>query len=123
MEGARGGKEVGREGERREGREGGRRKVGVRELEGRKLGGGRREEVRREGGGEARGRTKVGVRELEGRKQGGWSKGGGRKGVVEGVGMREGWRWRMEERMREGDGGTKRGKGEKREPERSRVTS
>ena len=26
-----------------------------------------------------------------------WSKGGGRKGVVEGVGMREGWRWRMEE--------------------------
>ena len=32
------------------------------------------------------------------------SKGGGRKGVVEGVGMREGGmeRWRMEERMREG---------------------
>ena len=34
------------------------------------------------------------------------SKGGGRKGVVEGVGVREGgmegWRWRMEERMREG---------------------
>ena len=34
------------------------------------------------------------------------SKGGGRKGVVEGVGMRERgmevWRWRMEERMREG---------------------
>ena len=34
------------------------------------------------------------------------SKGGGRKGLVEGVGMRkggmEGWRWRMEERMREG---------------------
>ena len=75
MEGARGGKEVGREGERKEGREGGRRKVGVRELEGWKLGGGRREEVRREGGGEARGRTKVGVRELEGRKLGGWSKG------------------------------------------------
>ena len=53
------------------------------------------------------------------------SKGGGRKGVVEGVGMRkggmEGWRWRMEERMREG--GTKRGKEERREPERSRVTS
>ena len=53
------------------------------------------------------------------------SKGGGRKGVVEGVGMRkggmEGWRWRMEERMR--DGGTKRGKEERREPERSRVTS
>ena len=72
MEGARGGKEVGREGERKEGR---RRKVGVRELEGRKLGGERREEVRREGGGEARGRTKVGVRELEGRKQGGWRKG------------------------------------------------
>ena len=41
--------------------------------------------MRREGGGEARGRTKVGVRELEGRKLG-----GGRKGVVEGVGMREG---------------------------------
>ena len=123
MEGARGGEEVGREGERKEGREGGRGKVGVRELEGRKLGGGRREEVRREGGGEARGRTKVGVRELEGRKLGGWSKGGGRKGVVEGVGMREGgmegWRWRM----REGDGGTKRGKEERREPERSRVTS
>ena len=55
------------------------------------------------------------------------SKGGGRKGVVEGVGMREGgmegWRWRMEERMREGDGGTKSGKEERREPERSRVTS
>ena len=31
--------------------------------------------------------------------------------------------WRMEERMREGDGGTKRGKEERREPERSRVTS
>ena len=49
------------------------------------------------------------------------SEGGGRKGVVEGVGMREGgmegWRWRMEERMREGDGGTKRGKEERREPE------
>ena len=34
------------------------------------------------------------------------SKGGGRKVVVEGVGMREGgmegWRWGMEERMREG---------------------
>ena len=29
----------------------------------------------------------------------------------------------MEERMREGDGGTKRGKEERREPERSRVTS
>ena len=33
-------------------------------------------------------------------------KGGGRKGVVEGVGMREGgregWRWIMEEIMREG---------------------
>ena len=47
------------------------------------------------------------------------SKGGGRKGVVEGVGMREGGmeggRWRMEERMREG--------GRRREPERSRVTS
>ena len=37
-----GGKEVGREGERKEGREGGRRKIGVRELEGRKLGGGRK---------------------------------------------------------------------------------
>ena len=39
------------------------------------------EEVRREGGGEAR--TKVGVRELEGRKLGGWRKGvreeGGRR--------------------------------------------
>ena len=46
--------------------------------------------MRREGGGEARGRTKVGVRELEGRKLGGWSKGGGRKGVVERVGTREG---------------------------------
>ena len=43
MEGARGGKEVGREGER---------KVGVRELEGRKLGGGseEREEGRQEEG-------------------------------------------------------------------------
>ena len=34
------------------------------------------------------------------------SKGGGRKGVVEGAGMREGgmegWRWKMEERMRDG---------------------
>ena len=29
----------------------------------------------------------------------------------------------MEERMREGDGGTTRGKEERREPERSRVTS
>ena len=33
------------------------------------------------------------------------SKGGGRKGVVGGVGMREGWRWRMEERMRVGTEG------------------
>ena len=40
--------------------------------------------MRRERGGEARGKTKVGVRELEG------SKGGGKRGVVEGVGMREG---------------------------------
>ena len=51
------------------GREGWRRKV--RELEGRKVGGGRRERGRREGGGEAGGRTKVGVREVEGRKGGG----------------------------------------------------
>ena len=36
MEGARGGMEVGREGDRKEEREGGWRKVGVRELEGRK---------------------------------------------------------------------------------------
>ena len=49
-----------------EGREGGRRKVGVRELEGRKVGGG---EGRREGGGS--GRINVGVRELEERKLGG----------------------------------------------------
>ena len=38
-------------GHREGGREGDRRKVGVRELEGRKVGGGRREEGRREGGG------------------------------------------------------------------------
>ena len=38
------------------GREGRRRKVGVRELEGRKVGGGRREEGRREGGGREEGR-------------------------------------------------------------------
>ena len=42
MEGARGGNEVGREGERKEGREGGQRKVGVKELEGRKLEGWRK---------------------------------------------------------------------------------
>ena len=37
------------------------------------MGGGTREEGRREGAGEAGGRTKVGVRELEGRKLGrGW---------------------------------------------------
>ena len=54
------------------GREGGMRKVGVRVLEGRKVGGCRRKEGRREGGGiEAGGRTKVGVRGLEGRKLGG----------------------------------------------------
>ena len=51
---------------------GGMRKVGVRVLEGRKVGGCRRKEGRREGGGrEAGGRTKVGVRGLEGRKLGG----------------------------------------------------
>ena len=38
------------------GREGRRRKVGVRELEGRKVGGGRREGGRREGGGREEGR-------------------------------------------------------------------
>ena len=38
------------------GREGRRRKVGERELEGRKVGGGRREEGRREGGGREEGR-------------------------------------------------------------------
>ena len=55
----------------------------------------RREEVRREGGGEARGRTKGAGREEAGRK-GVREEGGGR-------GSRdEGWRWRMEERMREG---------------------
>ena len=54
------------------GREGGMRKVGVMVLEGRKVGGCRRKEGRREGGGrEAGGRTKVGVRGLEGRKLGG----------------------------------------------------
>ena len=54
------------------GREGGTRKVGVRVLEGRKVGECRRKEGRREGGGrEAGGRTKVGVRGLEGRKLGG----------------------------------------------------
>ena len=58
------------------GREGGRRKVGVRELEGRKVGGGggREEGGRRRGSG----RIKVGVRELEGRKLGGGRKGGWR---------------------------------------------
>ena len=64
--------DTGREG----GREGGMRKVGVRVLEGRKVGGCRRKEGRREGGGrEAGGRTKVGVR---GWKGGSWEKGGGR---------------------------------------------
>ena len=54
------------------GREGGMRKVGVRVLEERRVGGCRRKEGRREGGGrEAGGRTKVGVRGLEGRKLGG----------------------------------------------------
>ena len=49
------------------------------------------------------------------------SKGGGRKGVVEGVGMRKGG---MEVENEGGrDGGTKRGKEERKEPERSRVTS
>ena len=38
------------------GTDGMRRKVGVRELEGRKVGGGRREEGRREGGGREEGR-------------------------------------------------------------------
>ena len=48
------------------------RKVGVRVLEGRKVGGCMRREGRREGGGrEAGGKTKVGVRGLEGRKLGG----------------------------------------------------
>ena len=48
------------------------RKVGVRVLEGSKVGGCRRKEGRRgRGGREARGRTKVGVRGLEGRKLGG----------------------------------------------------
>ena len=56
------------------GRAGGRRKVGISELEGRKVGGERKKDGGREeggGGGEAEGRTKVGVRELEGRKLGG----------------------------------------------------
>ena len=54
------------------GREGGIRKVGVRVLEGRKVGGCRRKEGMREGGGrKTGGRTKVGVRGLEGRKLGG----------------------------------------------------
>ena len=62
------------------------RKVGVRVLEGRKVGGCRRKEGGREGGGrEAGGRTKVGIRGLEGRKLGGrrrkeeeWDVGGSR---------------------------------------------
>ena len=51
------------------GMEGGRRKVGIRELEGRKVGERRKGGGR--GGGEAEGRNNVGVRELEGRKLGG----------------------------------------------------
>ena len=61
----------------------GRSKGAGKELEWRKVGGGRRNEggredrVRREGAGEAGGRTKVGVTELEGRKLGGGRKGEG----------------------------------------------
>ena len=62
------------------GREGGRRKVGVRDLEWRKVGGGRREGGRRED------YLKVGVRELEGRKLG-----GGREGGEGREGWRDGW--------------------------------
>ena len=60
------------------GTEGGRRKVGVRELEVRQVGGGRMkdERGRREGGGETGVRIKVGVMELEGRKLGGMEEGG-----------------------------------------------
>ena len=50
------------------------------------------------------------------------SKGGGRKGVVEGVGMREGG-MEVENGGENEGGGTKRCKEERREPERSRVTS
>ena len=65
------------------------RKVGVRVLEGRTVGGCRRKEGRREGGGrEAGGRTKVGVRGLEGRKL----EGRRREGMYAGVGMRKGGR-------------------------------
>ena len=85
------------------GREGGRRNVGVRELEGRKVGGGRRKEGGRERGRkEAGGRTKVGVKGLvggskgggvgrsrdeegrEGRRVTGGEREGGRDGVMEG---------------------------------------
>ena len=53
------------------------------------------------------------------------SKGGGRKGMVEGVGMRKGGVEVENGGENEGgrDGGTKRDKEERREPERSRVTS
>ena len=71
--------EQGTEGGTEGGRAGGRRNVGIRELEGRKVGerGGRTEEWRREEGVEAQGRTRVGVRELEGRKLGGGKREGG----------------------------------------------
>ena len=60
------------------GREGGMRKVGVRVLEGRKVGGCRRKEGRREGGGREVGwRTKVGVRGGAGRAEDGRKEEGG----------------------------------------------
>ena len=77
-EGEEGRSEIGREG----GMAGGRRKVGVRELEVRQVGGGRmKERGRREGGGETGGRIKVGVMEMEGRKLGGLEEGGREEGV------------------------------------------
>ena len=62
------------------GMEGGRRKVGIRELEGRKVVGERRKDGGREEGGESEGWTNVGGRELEGRQLGGGRReGGGRE--------------------------------------------
>ena len=83
------------------GRAGGRRKVGIRELEGRKVGGERRKDGGRgrEEGGEAEWRTKVGVRELEGRKLGGGRREGGYIGGSrdeEGEEGMEGEEWRRE---------------------------
>ena len=52
--------------------------------------GGRTEEGRREGGGEAEGRTNVGARELEGRKLGGGRREGGDIGDIGGSREEEG---------------------------------